>query len=127
MPKFSDRSNKNLNECHPDLQILARVAIEKMDFTVICGHRGEEAQNKAYNEGNSKVRYPQSKHNLTPSMAFDFIPAPFKGWDDKRGFERIGKYLVDLGVSLKILGSITHDVEWGGNWKWKDYPHIQLK
>lgn len=128
MYHFSQRSKDNLLQCHKDLERVARHAIQYVDFTVICGHRHEEEQNKAFDDGFSKVRYPNSKHNKTPSMAFDFIPYPFKGWDDIAGFEKIGHMMLAIGGLLKDFGVIEGTLEYGGDWQgFKDYPHIQLK
>jgi peptidoglycan LD-endopeptidase CwlK len=126
MYKFSDRSLRNLAECHSDLQALAMFAIKFVDFTVITGYRDEEAQNMAFKGGYSKAKYPQSKHNRQPSDAFDFIPYPFKGWHDKEGFARIGNMMIGIGEMMKYYGMIESEFSYGGNWtKFKDYPHIE--
>jgi peptidoglycan L-alanyl-D-glutamate endopeptidase CwlK len=101
-------------------------AIKFVDFTVIQGHRGEEEQNKAFKDGYSQLKYPQSRHNKTPSDAFDFIPHPFKGWHDKEGFLKIGNMMMGIGAMLRWYGMIESEFEYGGNWtRFKDYPHIQ--
>jgi peptidoglycan LD-endopeptidase CwlK len=73
MSKFSQTSKDRLISCHSDLQILCNKLIERYDFAVICGHRGEEEQNKAFREGNSKLQWPNSKHNTEPSLAIDIV------------------------------------------------------
>jgi hypothetical protein len=126
MYSFSERSKGNLAECHPDLQALAMFGIKFIDFTVIEGYRGEDEQNKAFRDGYSRARYPQSKHNRQPSDAFDFIPHPFKGWHDHEGFARIGNMLMGIGAILNEFGVINSEFQYGGNWtKFKDYPHIE--
>jgi len=123
---FSKRSRENLSTCHQDLQAVAMYAIKYVDFTVIEGHRGKEAQNRAFDEGYSKVKFPHGKHNKKPSDAFDFIPHPFKGWDDHEGFAKIGNMMLGVGAILKEYGLIESEFEYGGNWTtFKDYPHIQ--
>ena len=70
MPTFSKRSLDNLAACHPDLQKVAHEAIKHLDFTVICGHRGREAQNKAYKKGSPSLsfRIPSiTRRPVTPS------------------------------------------------------------
>ena len=126
MYKFSERSRSNLSECHSDLQALAMFAIKFVDFTIIEGHRDKVAQDNAFKEGYSKVRYPNSKHNRQPSDAFDFIPHPFNGWHDKEGFAKVGNMMMGIGAMLKWYGLIESEFEYGGNWtRFKDYPHIQ--
>jgi len=40
-------------------------------FKITCGHRDEDTQNRLFEKGKSKFRYPKSKHNKLPSEAFD--------------------------------------------------------
>jgi peptidoglycan LD-endopeptidase CwlK len=128
MPKFSARSISALESCHQDLQTVMHYAIQRVDFTVIEGHRGEERQNKAYDDGFSKLRYPASKHNKKPSMACDIIPYPFKGWNDEDGFTRCAYYILGVADMLKAYGAIEHEVVWGGDWEsFKDSPHFELR
>lgn len=47
--------------------------LEWIDVGVTCGHRTEAEQNKAFKEGNSKVQYPNSRHNMFPSKAVDLV------------------------------------------------------
>ena len=70
------RSEENTSQCTAFCQAVIRKAIEitHIDFSVICGHRGEIAQNKAYSSGYSKLKFDNSKHNKKPSQAFDIIP-----------------------------------------------------
>lgn len=91
-----------------------------MDFTVICGHRGEEEQNKAFAEGKSKLKFPNSKHNSRPSMAVDLAPYPIN-WNDKEAFKRLS-ILIKKIASDKQIG-----ITWGGDWKrFRDLPHYEL-
>lgn len=74
MPIFSAESLSNLAECDPQLQEVFFEVIKHIDCSIICGHRGEIAQHKAFLEGNSQLDWPESKHNSTPSKALDAIP-----------------------------------------------------
>ncbi len=123
--QFGSRSVARLNLCHRDLQMLAEAVIEVSpeDITVVTGSRGEEAQDKAYNEGHSKVKYPHSMHNIQPSMAMDLAPwidgkIP---WEDIESFKRLGVLVKSEAKRLKI------NIRWGGDWvTFKDYPHFEL-
>ena len=90
MISYVKASRANIAELCPALQRLldryADVAPAELDLSIICGHRGEAEQNKAYAEGKSKARWPHSAHNATPSRAFDFIPYPFTSWEDRYAF-----------------------------------------
>src|SRR6185503_4741406 len=104
--KFSKRSLKNLAQCHPDLQKIAHEAIKEFDFVVICGHRGEKEQNEAYDNGYSKLRYPKSKHNKTPALAFDACPYPID-WEARAKFlemrEVFRKCAARLGIKVRFI------------------------
>ena len=121
MPSFSKRSADRLAQCHPDLQLVMNEAIKHMDFTVLCGHRGQMEQDKAYNAGNSTLKFPRSKHNKMPSLAVDIAPYPID-WDDIDRFKALGNLVLDLAEQHGI------ELVWGGNWRTlKDYPHFEVK
>jgi len=135
MPKFGRRSLGNLSECHPDLQVLAREAIKLIDFTIIEGYRGKEEQDRAFFKKHSKLRFPQSKHNQTPSLAFDIIPYPFNGWENREDFYYRAGFILAVARQLYEQGKITHIVRWGGDWDrdddlydqtFMDLPHFEL-
>jgi peptidoglycan L-alanyl-D-glutamate endopeptidase CwlK len=71
---FGISSYRRLNTIHPALKVLCIAILERMDITVVCGYRGEEEQNEAYNEGKSGLKFPNSKHNHSPSSAVDIAP-----------------------------------------------------
>lgn len=120
MPQFSQRSKDNLNSCEDDLRRVLIEAIRHYDFSVVCGHRGMEEQNKAFNEGNSTLRWPKSRHNAYPSRAVDIIPYP-TGYDDIEEFFKMATYIFAAANKLGI------SIRWGGHWKnFKDYPHFEL-
>jgi peptidoglycan L-alanyl-D-glutamate endopeptidase CwlK len=124
--KWGKRSVTNISQCHPVLQELAHKSLETSprDFTIICGHRGMAEQNRAYAEGKSKLKFPQSKHNSTPAMAFDFAPWPLD-WTDITSFIEVGEHI--LQTFEQMPQSTEWDINWGGNWKrFKDYPHIEI-
>ena len=121
MFRFSKRSESNLNECHEDIQKVLREAIKHYDFTVIEGYRGEAEQNEAYNKGFSKVKFPNSKHNVMPSRAVDIVPYPID-WKNIKRFEELALIVKAIAEELQV------GLNWGGDWKrFKDYPHWELK
>lgn len=63
MPRFGERSKAKLVTCHPHLRLVLNEAIERWDFTIIYGFRGEAEQNEAFATGNSTKRWPESLHN----------------------------------------------------------------
>lgn len=115
MPKFSQRSLENLATCHMDLQVLFHEIIKTFDCIVTEGHRDKEAQDKAYDSGNSKVQWPNGKHNKWPSLAVDVYPYPIN-WDDTHLALWFGGYVQGIAQRLKDEGRITHTIRWGGAW-----------
>lgn len=129
MPKFGRRSRKNLETCHEDLQELFNEVIKYFDCTVIQGHRGKEEQNKYFDEGKSKVKYPHGRHNASPSNAVDVVPYPID-WDDTDRMYYFAGYVKGIAASLGI------PIRWGGDWNdntevkdtnFKDLPHFELR
>ena len=122
MPQFSKTSLERLETCDQRLQDLMHEVIKETDITILCGHRGEADQNKAFAEGKSKLRYPKSKHNSLPSMAVDITPYPID-WNDLESFRELAGIVKEKAEQLGI------DIEWGGECfgKFVDMPHYQLK
>jgi len=121
MAHFSNRSKLYLFTCHRDLQLICNEAIKYYDFSVICGHRGEDAQLKAFKDGKSNRMWPASYHNEDPSDAIDICPYPID-WNN------INRFFELHGVILAVAGQLNIEIEWGGFWNSiKDYPHYQLK
>lgn len=134
MPNFSTKSLERLRTCHRDLQNLLQEVIQYVDFSVMCGHRGQEEQDKAFNEGRSKVQYPHGKHNTLPSLAVDIYPYPYN-WDKPNSPENIKKLYHLQGIVKGIAWELGVKIRWGGDWdsdgdlfdqNFYDLPHIEL-
>ena len=82
MPKFGRRSKERLATCDEKLQKVFNEVIKHVDCSVLEGHRSEERQNKLYEEGKTKVKYPKGRHNASPSLAVDVAPYPID-WNDR--------------------------------------------
>lgn len=111
MPTFGTKSRQAVNTLDEDLKDLLNKAIEGVDFSVVWGHRDMEAQNTAFAEGNSRNRWPTSKHNSYPAIAFDVVPYPHGYNAPYRAFFEMATYILaaasEQGVALR----------WGGHWK----------
>lgn len=137
MAKFSNRSINNLEGIHPDL---VKVMVESIkntpiDFTITDGLRTTQQQQILYAKGrttsgrivtNADGIKNKSNHQAKEDgygYAVDLYPY-YKGMvqinDDKR-LKIIADHILE---TAKKLG--TH-IEWGGYWKFKDYPHFELK
>lgn len=120
MPAFSARSQTNLMTCHPDLQRLFNEVIKTFDCTIICGHRIEKEQLQAFVDGHSRVQWPNSWHNQSPSRAVDVAPYPID-WKDLRKFHRFAGFVTGTAKQMGIK------ITWGGDFKtFFDGPHFEL-
>lgn len=128
MPTFSKRSKSNLYTCDELIIRVCEELIKEIDFSVLCGHRGEEDQNEAYRTGRSTKKFPYSKHNLKPSPAIDLAPFPIN-WQDTDRFAYFAGFVMCKARTMGV-GFI-----WGGDWdgdfnikehRLIDMPHFQL-
>lgn len=128
MPSFSKVSKDRLSTADVKLQDICNEAIKTMDFSVLCGHRDKVAQDLAYAQGTSKLRWPKSKHNTSPSKAVDLAPWPIN-WND------IGRFMKLADLVLAIAKKKKIKIRWGADWnrngqwqdeKFRDWPHFEL-
>lgn len=114
---WSQKSKDKLQTCHQDLIFLASAVLEIHDCSVLEGHRDEKTQNKYYENGTSKVKWPDGKHNTTPSMAIDL--APYIKGEDPYDMERtlfFAGIVMATAARLYKQGIMTHKLKWGGSW-----------
>lgn len=135
---FSQHSLEQLATLHPDLKIICSYAISRHDFKVLEGHRDQAAQDKAFAEGKSKLKWPQSKHNSNPSMAMDLLPfvnGKFIGWEDAKQWQYFGGLVIGWADALYTMGEIGHRLRWGHDFngnndlddqRFVDAPHFEL-
>ena len=128
MPRFGKVSRERLATCDERLQRVFNEVINYIDCSVLEGHRSEERQNKLYEEGKTKVRYPKGRHNAEPSRAVDVVPYPVD-WDDRERFHLFAGFVLGLAYSMDI------SLRWGGDSnqnfqvddnKFDDFPHFEL-
>ena len=129
MPRFSTRSKSRLHTCDERLVDLFNEVVKGFDCTIIEGHRGKKAQNEAFNKGNSKVRFPNGKHNQSPSVAVDVAPYPID-WSDRDRFHYFSGYVLGIASQMGLK------IRWGGDWdmdtktkdnKFDDLVHFEIK
>ena len=127
--KFGKRSKKNLSSCHPDLQKVFNEVIKYVDCSVLEGHRNQERQDKLFEEGKTKVKYPNGRHNSSPSRAVDVTPYPVD-WDDRERQTLFAGFVIGIarGMGIKL--------RWGGDWdmdfqvmdnRFDDFPHFEVR
>lgn len=128
MPTFGKRSKMLLATADQRLQDLFNEVIKHYDCAVIEGHRDEAKQNEAFKLGMSKLNWPNSPHNKTPSMAVDVAPYPVD-WTDIKRFYHFAGYVLAVANQLGI--KIRHGGDWDQDLDFKDQtffdlPHFEL-
>lgn len=136
MPQFSNISKERLQTCVNDLRVLFGHVIQGYDCTIIEGHRGKERQNKAFAEGKSQLKWPNSKHNKFPSEAVDAAPYEKKGIDwSKTQVIAFAFYVKGVADQLYNSGVMSHRIRLGADWNknndiddetFLDAPHFEI-
>jgi len=125
MYKLGKRSNKRLEDLHPDLAKVVRRAIEitQIDFTVLETLRTEERQANLVEIGASKTM--KSKHLKQKSGYAEAVD--LGAWVDGQvdwSWPLYDKIAIAMKTAAEELGV---DIIWGGDWvTFKDGPHYQL-
>jgi peptidoglycan L-alanyl-D-glutamate endopeptidase CwlK len=117
--KFSQQSKDVLSTCCNELQQVCDLAITLclIDFSAVCGHRGQEEQTEYYNTGKSKIMWPHSKHNSIPSLAVDLVP-----WVRGKSSYRKEHCCYLAGVVMGVASLAGIKIRWGGNWNMDGEP-----
>jgi len=133
MPSFSARSKERLLTCHQDVQRLLNHVILRRDCTIISGRRGKEEQNELLRTGFSKLAYPYSRHNSSPSLAVDVMPyhdcEPHIRWDDIETTYNFIGYIQGIADQLDIEIRSGADWDMDGDFhdqSFMDLAHIEL-
>jgi peptidoglycan L-alanyl-D-glutamate endopeptidase CwlK len=106
-------------------------------LTVLEGHRGQEAQEAAFERGATKLHWPHGKHNAIPSLAVDLAPTYFQegtkiDWDDLIAFGRIMG--VVQAVAYRHGVKLRFGMDWDGDFRsvgrdpdesFLDAPHVE--
>ena len=144
--KFGNRSNKQLQTCHEDLQKILSLAISRsdVDFGISEGHRSVTRQYQLYVEGKSKIdgKTKKGKHNYKPSLAADLyiyhpeLETRRKLAYDKSHLSHVAGLIISCANELLERGEISHKIRWGANWdmdgiidydqSFDDFPHFEL-
>ena len=128
MPELSQKSLNKLNQCHPDIQRVMLEVIKTDDFTIIEGYRTKEDQDVRFYKGTSRVKWPNSKHNVFPSKAIDIWPWPVPRTKDGSLDSDSPAWAHLAGVVLEKAEQLGIKLVWGGSWtSIVDKPHWELK
>ena len=129
MPRYSKKSKERLSSCDKRLQDVFNEVIKYVDCSILEGHRSKERQNKLYDENRTKVKYPNGRHNSSPSKAVDVTPYPVD-WKDRE------RQTLFAGFVLGIARGMDIRLRWGGDWdmdfqamdnRFDDFPHFEVR
>jgi len=133
---YGSRSKARLAKAHPKLQKIYNRVIEIINISILESIRSKEVQDSYFERKVSKLKWPESLHNLkqgrneTCSLAIDSVPWN-RGidWNDKAGFY----------IMVGIIKAIAHDegirIRCGADWdgdndtkdqSFHDLPHVEL-
>lgn len=135
--KFSERSKKNLAGIHPDLvKVMDRSIVDSpVDFTIVEGVRTTERQKELYAKGRTEpgkiVTYADGVVNKSNHQAredgygYAVDLYPYVGgqlrMNDIESLREIAFHIKTIAMSLGVK------IDWGGDWKMRDYAHFELK
>jgi len=137
MAVFGKGSLEKLKGVHPKLVSLMMESIKDtpIDFTITDGVRTTKRQQELYAQGRTKPGVIvtkadgiKNKSNHQPKSdgyghAIDFCPY-VNGkldWNNTKGFRSIGEHIKAKAKQLGIA------ISYGGDWKFLDLPHVELK
>ena len=148
--KFSEKSKKNLESAHGDLQKVFNEIIRYFDCSVVHGHRTPEEQFALYKIGRElqdgkwvkvgsvvthKDGYDKlSKHNHSPSLAVDVVPYPID-WKDVNRMRYFAGFVLGTAQQMYNDGRISSKIVSGFDWdsdtelkdtNFQDAPHFQI-
>lgn len=105
--KFGNSSLARLEQCDPRLQQIMHAAIQNsvIDFGITEGHRDEATQNKYFEEGKSRLKYPKGAHNSFPSTAVDIV-----AYIHGKPTYNLGYYQYFYGLFTGIAHAMYRDV-----------------
>jgi peptidoglycan L-alanyl-D-glutamate endopeptidase CwlK len=126
--QFGKTSQARLEKTPPRSQLVFRAALAQglMDISIIQGVRTREEQDRFYEQGRSKVQWPDGKHNIKdPGEKAKAVDAgPYIN----------GKITYDhrhccylSGLVQGIGRSLGGKIRWGGNWDQDGGPFFLTK
>ena len=136
MYNLSTRSLNTMVGVNPDLVKVIKEAITNspFDFMITQGVRTAKYQNELYQQGRTKRGLKvtnadgytrKSNHQIKVDgygYAIDFVILNGKAldWDTESKYQAVAKHILEVGHKLGV------NLEWGGDWKFIDFPHIQI-
>lgn len=114
MNKLGTRSKGNLKDLNIRMGLVIGMVLarNKVDLTIIDGHRTPEEQLVHFKNGASKLDGTNKISYHQSGNAIDFMPFPWKGWGDKEGFRKVWD---ELSFCARHLGYAHGEhISWDG-------------
>lgn len=140
MPSFGSASLARLDGVDERLQALCHLVVEDYDCSVLTGVRTRVKQEQCFDQGLSRVHWPNSFHNVvTPTEAYrlriiarpqalavDLAPYPIR-WDtdlikvpggplDREALENLRRFYHFAGYVQGRAAQMGLAILWGGDW-----------
>lgn len=122
---YREQQNRAVRRgAHPDILEFERKFVTRLyklgvPFFAHAMVRTAEEQLAAFERGASKARPGQSPHNY--GMAVDLVHCRI-GWNlDRKSWDMIGH------IGKEVAAQAGLDLEWGGDWRFWDPAHWQVK
>lgn len=111
--RFGNSSKDKLRQCHPKLIGIMQAALKAsdVDFGITEGFRDKETQNRYFETGRSKVKFPKGAHNKTPSLAVDVV-----AYVNGKPTYEMHYYLYLYGVIQTCARIAGYQIRSGLNW-----------
>jgi len=127
MNKFSEKSEKELSTCHPELQRLFRKVNEIIPCSILEGHRNEERQNLLFTQRKTKLKFPNGNHNKLPSAALDAAPNPIDFTNQAKAIARFYYFAgIVKAVAAQLGIKIRSGCDWDGDMMFDDQTFDDL-
>ncbi len=130
---WSRQSNAVRETLDPRLKrIVDEILSDYADISLLYGFRPKALQNSLFDQGVSKLRWPESKNNRLPSLAVDIQPYP-RPIEDNVLHAALG-FLGGIATVLAVRHSTP--LVWGGDWNvngsmvdntWNDLFHLEIR
>jgi len=126
--KLDEKSKKHYETLDKRLKLILDELRLYWDFTITAGYRDKAGQDAAVKSGASKLEFPDSMHNKSPSLAVDIAPKPID-------YDYLPAFYYQAGLVRGISNKLGIKIRWGGNWdrdnkfkenKFNDLPHFEL-
>ena len=129
-------SRRNRQSIDHQLNTVSDAVLKIKDHSIIKGHRPEAEQHKAFLDGNSKLDWPDGKHNKIPSSAADVKAYPFPPLDPETVDQaQREEQLYLLGLYKGVATVMGIELRTGADWDrdgqifdngFDDFFHVEI-